>query len=355
MVESLNYGIRAMDDEQFNAEHAPGRLILPVVIAFMAALCVLGGLWLISMRQIDDAAAEREEIAARQLLATMIDRPPEEIVGALNASGLGRARLGVGKANMDGLLLPIPRSDGTRVGQIWFEPFRPALYNYQVNSPYKIATVVGMGVVLALVLGRLVMKLHNLDARRAEAHRMAMSDPVSGLANQRQFAEWLFGATAKHGSGPAPLALYFLKVDGLGSISDTFGRDVGEAVVGSIADRLTDFVPKGDLVARLSADEFAIIGHKAMDAAAVLDFGQALVKVLTTPYDAGDTLARAGVSIGVALLRSGEMVAQIDLCRAADLALRAAKSAGGNRTIIFTQDLLDPNHAPGRDRARPAA
>jgi predicted signal transduction protein with EAL and GGDEF domain len=93
----------------------------------------------------------------------------------------------------------------------------------------------------------------------------------------------------------------------------------------------------GDTLARLGGDEFAVLLEGANEHAAVTA-AQRLLSVLEAPADlAGRTLALRA-SIGI-VLHSGGAGASEDLIRHADLAMYAAKEAGGSRYEVFHYEM----------------
>ncbi len=96
-----------------------------------------------------------------------------------------------------------------------------------------------------------------IDASHREVERLAYTDPTTGLANRRRFAEELGDRidAAKGCDGDFTLAL--VDLDGLKAINDALGHAAGDAVLAGIAARLAAAAGDGDLVARLGGDEFA--------------------------------------------------------------------------------------------------
>ncbi|KQT13741.1 MAG: diguanylate cyclase [Bradyrhizobium sp.] len=96
---------------------------------------------------------------------------------------------------------------------------------------------------------------------------------------------------------------------------------------------------EGDLPARLGGDEFVVlaVGCTAEEATA---FGHRLIETIGAPYDLGSgTLARVGVSVGIAMAPEHGSEAA-DLLRAADAALYQAKFDGGSRCQAASGDDL---------------
>lgn len=88
---------------------------------------------------------------------------------------------------------------------------------------------------------------------------LSSRDPLTGLANRRQFELALgqeLGRVARSGD---PALLLALDIDHFKSINDHHGHAVGDAVLQAVAARLLECVRPMDTVARVGGEEFAIV------------------------------------------------------------------------------------------------
>jgi diguanylate cyclase (GGDEF)-like protein len=90
-----------------------------------------------------------------------------------------------------------------------------------------------------------------------EAERRAVSDPLTGLANRREFERALarFGDTAAAGAGAA---LVYVDLDHFKRLNDTLGHAAGDAALRHVKGLLEAQIRDGDLVARIGGEEFAV-------------------------------------------------------------------------------------------------
>jgi diguanylate cyclase (GGDEF)-like protein len=168
------------------------------------------------------------------------------------------------------------------------------------------------------------------ELQRELAHR-AGHDALTGLANRELLMERLTAASA----GDRPYALMLAGLDGFKAVNDTYGHPVGDAVLRQVAERLRVFGPEAALVARLAGDEF---GFLVEDPALADDLAaRVLAAVSGAPFVVGERRIHLGLSAGAAsgVQRKEPAAALGD----ADLALRAAKQAGGGRLAWFDDSL----------------
>jgi len=173
----------------------------------------------------------------------------------------------------------------------------------------------------------------------AEVERLAMSDPLTGLANRHRLTEYL---DSRLNEGTAGLGLLLLDLDGFKEINDSFGHEAGDAVLLAVAERLTRFARSSDLVARLGGDEFALVVDGPRSPADLRALARRLMAAIGKPVTLQTTQCRVGLSVGIALAplhgRSREV-----LLRHADLALYRAKREGRGRCVLYRRELSARN------------
>lgn len=133
------------------------------------------------------------------------------------------------------------------------------------------------------------------------------------------------------------LALMFIDLDEFKPINDTYGHDVGDAVLIQCAERIRGCLRKPDSVARLGGDEFVVLLHKVSDEQAALQVGEKVLDSLHRPMTFEGVTVSVGASIGIALypLHSTE---EDGLLNCADFAMYEAKRNGRNRIRLFKNE-----------------
>ncbi|MCP9270794.1 bifunctional diguanylate cyclase/phosphodiesterase [Mycolicibacterium arenosum] len=160
----------------------------------------------------------------------------------MTASGLGLERLlslGVGEA-FDAEM-SFRRADG---GTVW-GAVSSSVVAPRGRDPYGICLV-------ADITGRKLVE--------DELHRMALHDPLTGLANRALLVDRIEHALAGAGhENPAGVGLIFLDLDGFKTVNDTWGHAQGDEVLKVVAQRIMGSIRSGDTAARLGGDEFAVL------------------------------------------------------------------------------------------------
>ena len=178
------------------------------------------------------------------------------------------------------------------------------------------------------------------DARTVEALRstldkaihQATHDALTGLANRTRIleclAERLMLPEAVDGIG-----VLFIDLDRFKLVNDSLGHEVGDEVLRTMATRLAASVRPGDLVGRLSGDEFVVVCsglHGEIDA---LGLSDRICRQLAMPLQVADRQLVVTASVGVARAVAGLGADQ--LLRDADVAMYQAKQRGRARTEVF--------------------
>ena len=209
------------------------------------------------------------------------------------------------------------------------DAYRP--YSLLEGSTYNLVFfAIGTLALPALTLGAVMMANARLIAVSAHA---ADHDHLTGAASRRaffSFAEHELGRVERHGHG---LGLLLVDADHFKRINDTFGHGVGDLVLRDLVERTQQVIRKIDYCARLGGEEFAVLLPDA-DSRTVLAVAQRLRAALARPPQLGGAASDVSytVSIGVAMLQSGESIAS--LMARADAALYAAKAGGRNRVGV---------------------
>jgi two-component system, cell cycle response regulator len=158
---------------------------------------------------------------------------------------------------------------------------------------------------------------------------LALTDPLTGLANRRLLAERLSMAIVHARRNSSTMAVVYLDLDGFRQINNTLGHGAGDVLLKMVAARLTATVREEDTVARLGGDEFVImLWHISSpdDASTVV---LKIIQAVTQPYVLDDQTVRVTTSAGVGIYPLHGEDADT-LMKSADQAMYEAKRAGKN-------------------------
>ena len=87
----------------------------------------------------------------------------------------------------------------------------------------------------------------------------ASSDPLTGLANRRVFDDRITGMIDSARRYNRPLTMILMDLDRFKKINDNLGHQVGDEVLVSVADVLSNAVRSTDLLVRMGGDEFVLV------------------------------------------------------------------------------------------------
>jgi diguanylate cyclase (GGDEF)-like protein len=183
--------------------------------------------------------------------------------------------------------------------------------------------------------------LRDVSERKALEEKLAalaLTDGLTGLANRRGFDEALnreWKHTLRRGSA---ISLLLLDLDYFKQFNDSYGHQVGDDCLRTVAATLRATVRESDVAARYGGEELAVILPDTHSAAAVelAERFRAAVEALGLTHSAnseGGGFATVSVGVATALSRDGGTIAMPEgLLLSADLALYKAKHEGRNRT-----------------------
>ncbi|MGH8111717.1 MAG: putative bifunctional diguanylate cyclase/phosphodiesterase, partial [Rhodanobacteraceae bacterium] len=168
---------------------------------------------------------------------------------------------------------------------------------------------------------------------QARIRHLAYFDPLTGLPNRAhmhdQFAEALAAARRR----ARPLAVAFFDLDNFKEINDTAGHSVGDDVICTVAQRLSDGIRDGGVLCRFGGDEFLLLLPDTAAAAAEVVVRRLLERV-RQPVDIEGRLVDIAASAGLSVFPDDAADAE-NLVREADTALFRAKAEGGNAVLRF--------------------
>ncbi len=162
-------------------------------------------------------------------------------------------------------------------------------------------------------------------------------DALTGLPNRLLLTELLqplLDQKTKH-----RIAVIYLDLDGFKSVNDRFGHSAGDDLLRRIANRLTTLVGQGDTVARLGADEFALLLTDIQDQNQLEFICRQVLNAIRIPINLNGHSVVLGASVGVCT--GAEQNDASELMRNADMAMYRAKVLGKHEYVIYQPELGD--------------
>ncbi|HET6348833.1 MAG TPA: diguanylate cyclase [Candidatus Krumholzibacteria bacterium] len=167
-----------------------------------------------------------------------------------------------------------------------------------------------------------------LQEMNERLEKLSVTDGLTGLFNHRHFWNLMNTEMTRVNLSNGNLALVLIDLDDFKRVNDKFGHSVGDVLLKTIADVLSDAVRDTDIVARYGGEEFAVMLPDTDDAGVqnVAEKLRAAVETIRFNVPDTDITLKVTVSIGVSVFRGNRR----EFFNAADRALYQSKAAGKN-------------------------
>lgn len=185
----------------------------------------------------------------------------------------------------------------------------------------------------------LEQELAEVVAQHKETLHSSLHDALTGLPNRV-----LFNDRLEHGIELAKrhgwtLAVMFLDLDKFKAINDSYGHAAGDAVLLTIARRLTETTRTDDTISRHGGDEFLYLLMEVSEERDAAIVAEKIIQAVQVPCDVGGNELKVHTSIGISIFPRDGTTAEA-LIKSADAAMyRAKKDKSG---YAFASDNLAP-------------
>lgn len=183
----------------------------------------------------------------------------------------------------------------------------------------------------------------SIASERAKSRQLKWTsehDALTGLPNRRAFQARMRAAISRATESGDQVGLLLIDIDHFKHVNDSFGHIAGDDLLKEVGKRLISAVRKGDFVARVGGDEFAVMLEGINSAGNLLAAGSACFAAIQEPLEVDRRIVSAGASIGGALFPTDATSAN-DLFKNADTALYSLKSSGRGGTLMFHGHMLE--------------
>jgi diguanylate cyclase (GGDEF)-like protein/PAS domain S-box-containing protein len=177
-------------------------------------------------------------------------------------------------------------------------------------------------------IGGIILNLHDITDRAEAAEelaRMALHDVLTGLPNRRLVLDRIGLALEEQRREGTTVAVLYLDLDDFKAVNDSHGHAVGDRILVTIAQRLSESVRAIDTVGRMGGDEFVVIA--ALDEAdGTTSIARHIEDALREPATLDDgVVVPLRASMGMMISEPGSPRTAEELLKGADDAMYAFK------------------------------
>ena len=195
----------------------------------------------------------------------------------------------------------------------------------------------------------LALRLRNTLRAKAHQDRLALCDKLTGLPNRMSFQQRLRQALDMALTNQHQCAVMHIDPARFKKINDSFGHAMGDLVLKAIAQRLEGLILLGDktleyvpcadpFVARLGADEFAIVLPDQQDIVQVTRLAEQVRSAFDQPFNVANEELFVSLGIGIAIAPQDGIDADT-LLQNASAATTSAKQNRSKRPAFYTRHL----------------
>ncbi|TLS49741.1 bifunctional diguanylate cyclase/phosphodiesterase [Paenibacillus antri] len=207
----------------------------------------------------------------------------------------------------------------------------------------RIESLVANGVIVSLIMLRqafVMMEnralLRGTSRLLRETDYLANHDTLTGLPNRMHFEKAL--AEALETAPSSRIAVLFFDLDRFKYINDSYGHDVGDALLRQVADRMKVEAEGKHIVSRRGGDEFTVLLQGMRSDAEIGEWTERFLRCLAKPIEWSTHELLTGASAGIAVYPQDARL-PAGLLKKADAAMYKAKAHGGGRYCFFTEEL----------------
>ena len=184
------------------------------------------------------------------------------------------------------------------------------------------------------------LEQENDDIRQMEeaSRRIAIHDMLTTLPNRLNFINRLQAKLIdmSNSNSKNTLGIFFIDLDDLKKINDTYGHKAGDDILKEFAQRLIASSDSLDAIARLAGDEFVLFTESKNDINNFERQARLILKNISSPfYIEGNQSLNIQASIGISIYPNDALTVD-DLLDKADKAINKAEDLGKDSTMLRT-------------------
>jgi len=192
---------------------------------------------------------------------------------------------------------------------------------------------------LTELAGNIAYAIDYID-KQARLDYLAYYDALTGLANRRLFLERLAQYLRAADAGKHKAALFLIDLERFKSINDSLGPAAGDSLLRQVAQWLTSSAGDASVLARVGADQFAIVLPQVNQHGHLVRLLEKKVDAfLNHPFSLNEAVYRIAGKVGVVLYPDDGSDADT-LFKHAEAALKKAKTSG-DRYLFYAQRMSE--------------
>lgn len=168
-----------------------------------------------------------------------------------------------------------------------------------------------------------------------EIQQMTLTDPLTGLNNQKSFINQAVRELERTWRYKRPLSVISFVIDDIRAINERFGREIGDQILHALGKICTESLRRVDVMGRYTGNNFIILLPET-DQEGARDVAERLrSKVESFRLDTPNGIVKFSISLGVAGLVDSEVIDLERFIDRANQALYTAIQEGGNQTLAW--------------------
>ena len=175
----------------------------------------------------------------------------------------------------------------------------------------------------------------------SKLEKIAKYDQLTGLANRYLFLSELELLVKEARLLNKTFSLLFIDLDGFKLINDTYGHEVGDALLQIVAQRIRKHIRSDDIVARLGGDEFTVVLRNLNDIDKIKELTTLLIQEIQKIIQIDDFKIYVGASVGIYIYDTKQNDTYQNIIAKADIAMYESKKTGKGIYTFFDESMQE--------------
>lgn len=204
----------------------------------------------------------------------------------------------------------------------------------EVEAEKKLLATFWGNLVLSLLVTLAILFIANMTLGRYQRkiEQMASTDKLTGAANRQVFEEYFYQAIVQAKADQSMVSVILLDIDYFKRVNDSYGHNIGDLVIKTIANILRNQLRDQDIVCRWGGEEFVLLLPE-IDLSHAGDIAERIRKAIAErKIRVNEHEISVTASCGVAEYKANEK--PTELINRVDVALYQAKESGRDQVVL---------------------